>query len=472
MADHPFLKEWHNQTTLHPLGMAAIVILGIAMLLLPRRLALVPLILTACFISPAQRIVVASLDFNLLRVMVLCGWMRLILRGELLPLRWKLLDTLLVLWALSGTIAYTVLHGSTSAFIFKLGTSFDTIGMYFLFRFLIRDWIDIERAVRALTWVSVPVALAFLVEWNTARNPFAAFGGVNEVTIMRDGALRCQGAFAHPILAGCFFASIMPWIAARWWLRGSASRSALVGLAASALVVLACNSSTPVLGVIVAAFAGCLYYFRHLLGFVRWLTFSGLVAVHFLREKPVWHLLSRVGVRSGSTGWHRYYLVDHFIRRFSEWWMVGTTSTAHWGLHLFDVTNQYVLEGVRGGILSLALFLLLIAVAFRGVGGAWRANRENPWRLALSWALGVSLMVHCVNFIAVSYFGQIIILWYLNLALIAALTPLAPARARAGARVPPAIASSPPRPRPPLPDGTPPGGPDPELPPLGGLGPA
>jgi hypothetical protein len=34
----------------------------------------------------------------------------------------------------------------------------------------------------------------------------------------------------------------------------------------------------------------------------------------------------------------------------------------------------------------------------------------------LAWALGVSLFVHAVSFIGVSYFGQITMLWYLSLA--------------------------------------------------------
>ena len=42
----------------------------------------------------------------------------------------------------------------------------------------------------------------------------AAMGGVPEITVVREGRLRCQGAFAHPILAGCFWAEQLPLIAA------------------------------------------------------------------------------------------------------------------------------------------------------------------------------------------------------------------------------------------------------------------
>ena len=66
-ADVNRVFEWSNQTTLHPIGLAAVLVLGIVMLSVPRRLAVVPLIVLACFISQRQRIVIMTLDFDLLR---------------------------------------------------------------------------------------------------------------------------------------------------------------------------------------------------------------------------------------------------------------------------------------------------------------------------------------------------------------------------------------------------------------------
>ena len=69
-------RAYDNVTTLHPLAMLATVILGIATILLPRRWSAVPLVILACFFSPAQRLVVATLDFSLIRLLVLAGGMR------------------------------------------------------------------------------------------------------------------------------------------------------------------------------------------------------------------------------------------------------------------------------------------------------------------------------------------------------------------------------------------------------------
>lgn len=65
------MREWANQTTLDPLDLVAVVVLGLIMLVAPRRHAVLPLIIMACFVAVAQRIVLLDRDFNLLRAVVL-----------------------------------------------------------------------------------------------------------------------------------------------------------------------------------------------------------------------------------------------------------------------------------------------------------------------------------------------------------------------------------------------------------------
>ena len=74
--------DWYNRTTLHPLGVFALLVLSIAALTAPRRYALVPMLIMACFVATAQRVVFATLDFNFLRVLILVGWVRVVLRRE------------------------------------------------------------------------------------------------------------------------------------------------------------------------------------------------------------------------------------------------------------------------------------------------------------------------------------------------------------------------------------------------------
>jgi hypothetical protein len=95
-----------------------------------------------------------------------------------------------------------------------------------------------------------------------------------------------------------------------------------------------------------------------------------------------------------------------------------------------DVTSEYVLRGVQGGFLALCIFVALIAFGFQAAGSIWRAEQRNRARMILAWALGVSLFSHVMMFIAVSYFGQIGVIFSLLLAMLGSLT------SRVRARVP------------------------------------
>ncbi len=127
-------------------------------------------------------------------------------------------------------------------------------------------------------------------------------------------------------------------------------------------------------------------------------------------------------------------LIDAAIHNFSEWWFVGTPSTAHWGYELMDVTNYYVRQGVEGGFLTLVLFLAVVSYAFGAVGRARKAAARQPrWEQMMIWSLGAALLAHAVSFISVSYFDQNFVSWYLLLAMISHLATLKPAEERVAA---------------------------------------
>ncbi len=417
------IPEGVNQTTLHPLGFVAILVFGMAILFLPRRYAVLPMIFTACLVAPAQRIAPFTLNFTLLRIMVVFGVVRLLTRREFRNFVWKPLDSAILLFTVSEVGFYIVTWGTMDAVKNRLGWAYDVIGMYFMFRCLIRDWQDVHQIITGFVLVSIPVALAFIIENRTGRNLFAFFGGVPEITVVREGRLRCQGAFAHPILAGCFWASAMPLLIARLWQRGLRRWTGTIGLVTFSIVVATCASSTPVMGVLFGVLGMCMFPVRYHMKFVRWGILLLLCLLHLVMKKPVWFLLARIDIVSGSTGWHRYYLIDTAIKHFNEWWLTGTNDVSGWiDWAYLDCTNQYVAEAINGGLMTLVLFLITIVLAFRGVGRLWRSRDRQRGEAFMAWALGVSVFVHCMNYLAVSYFGQIIIEWYLILAIIGSLS--------------------------------------------------
>jgi hypothetical protein len=407
--------DYTDQTLLHPLGLAALVTAAVMLLALPRRWAPLPMIALACFVSPAQRVALFELDFDLLRIMVVVGWLRVLLHAEFRDLRWRSVDTVVIVWALAGTAAFTVLHGSNEALVNRLGMMFDAVGMYFLFRCLIRDWRDFETLTMGFAFVSLPVAAAFTVEFVTGYNPFSIFGRVPEFTEIRHGRLRCQGPFPHPIIAGCFWIVATAIICGGWWSRRVPRGLVAVSVVACLWIVFTTASSTPVGSLMAALVAAAVFPFRYSMRAVRWSILGVLVVLHLVMRGPVWSLFAKMDVVAGSTGWHRYNLIDKAIDNVGDWWLIGTQSTAHWGFWLHDVTNQYILEGVRGGMLTMLLFITILGLAYRHVGQMIKGSRDNRRRQAMAWALGVALFIHTINFFGVSYFGQIMMIWYLTL---------------------------------------------------------
>lgn len=419
----------YNQTSLTAMGVVVLLLLGFLMLSLPRKYSVIPMVLLACFTPVGERLVIAGLDFTMLRIMVLIGWARIMLRRETHGFVWKPLDTCIVLWVISAAIFYIAFRGGApAAFVRKLGTSFDILGTYFLFRMLIKNFDDTYRVVNAFVMISIPVAIIFFVEHQTGRNLFSFMGGVPEITRIRGDRLRCQGAFGHPIAAGCFWASVIPLIAALWWYNGKNFMRnrlmAIVGVTASLLVVFFCSSSTPVGALFAGIFAACFFPARHYVKHIvacACIMFAGL---HLAMKGPVWSLLARIDFVGGSTSYHRYQLINQAINRIDEWWLMGCGTTGHWGHFLFDVANTYVYQAVRGGLMTIILFLLLLVAAFIAVGRLWRAVERDRRRLMLCWGLGVALVIHCTAFIALTYTHQALMIWLLVLGIVGSLCPV------------------------------------------------
>ena len=411
-------RAYYGTTFLDPIGGAAVLTLGGLLLALPRRLALLPFIVLICFVPCTQRVSVAGLDFNLMRILLIFGWSRMIMRGEIQSLKLIKLDKLIIAYALTESAVYFALRPNFGSIITMSGRMGEALGGYFLVRCFVRDWNDVFMLARVIAIISIPVAITFIIEKRSGSNLFSVFGGVPKVTMIRDGRLRATGALGNPILAGCYWAALVPMMGALWWSKKS-KMLGLLGVASGIIVVIACASSTP-LGALMAGFmGGFLVLFRHKMSTIRKSILWTLVFLHIVMNHPVWHLLSRISLVGGSTGYHRFHLIDEWINHFTEWALRGVKGTAHWGWGLADITNQYVLESVRGGLAATILFFGLIVVSFRYVGHAWKAVEHDPERLAMAWGLGTCIFTHCMAFIAVSYFGQMHFNWYMHLALAA-----------------------------------------------------
>ncbi|MGD1154704.1 MAG: hypothetical protein ABSA41_02630 [Terriglobia bacterium] len=435
-------------TFINPLGLVFTLLMGLLLLVLPRKYALLPVIALICYMTMGMRIMVGGLNFPMMRILILFGLARVVVRGEYRSIKLNTIDAAVLWWTLAGIVTGTLLWRTSDAFVSRLGQAYNVIGFYFLFRSLLRGMDDINRVVKFIAILLVPLAGLIVVEKFTGQNLFSAFGGVPPVTFVRDGVVRCQGPFAHPILAGTFGATLLPLFIGLWGQGQKSKFIPLMAIIASTTITISSGSSGPVLAYLAGMLGLGMWYLRKHLRTIRWGLLLTIIALHVVMKAPVWFLMARVDVFSGSTGWHRAYLLDRCIANFSDWWLVGTKSTANWAgeeARLFDVTNQYISEAANGGLLMLGLFIMIIVRCFGGIGRAVRASegsqqRATSWCL---WAMGAALFTHVVSFMSVSYFDQSIVNWYLLLAMIstgAGLFIPASAPADAGAPQPEEVA--------------------------------
>jgi hypothetical protein len=409
----------HDAHELRPAALLLTGLLAVCLLALPRRWAPVPIFIAAAFIPADQRVVIATLDFTMMRLLIGVALLRLWVRGELKPVGFHGVDKMVLAFVASVVVSGTLLLGTTGALVNRLGIAFDLLGLYFFTRMSLRSWGDATRTVTAAAACMVCLGLLMTVEWTSGYNLFSVIGGVPEHTVVRSGRLRCQGAFAHPILAGVFAASWFPLLA--WSALTRRQLLSSLGLLACAAVVMLSSSSTPILALVLALLGLALWPLRQNLSLLRWGAVAMLVLLHFVREKPV------------------YRVIDRAIEHFGDWWLIGVPDVSYWKIHFNDITNQYVATGIDGGLLPMLLFIALLAVAFREVGRTWRVRGLRRAQRRLAWACGATLFVHAGVFFALTYFGQMSFVFYHHIALVGALADLRQQRLPQGARaaVPP-----------------------------------
>ena len=409
-----------NITYISLLGVGFTALMCFLLLSLPRKWALVPVIILICYMTMGERVIVVGLNFTMIRILTLVGWIRILIRGELKSVKLNPIDKTLIWFAISGMAIYVLQWQTFDAVKYEFGQVYNALGMYFLFRFLVRDMDDCLRVFKIAAVFIIPLAASMVVERMTGRNAFAEFGGVSPITGIRDGVLRCQGPFAHPVLAGTFGATLFPLFVALWRSKGHRLLSFLAILSSGAMVITS-GSSGPVGTLLAGLLAlGCWPHRKHM-STIRSGILVAVVGLEIVMKAHVWFLLARVGIFSGSTGHHRAYLIDRALANLDDWWLLGTRSTVAWDeyYNLFDITNQYLVYGADGGLITMLLFILVIVRCFGAVGLTVRALDEKSRELQFCvWALGAALFSHVVTFLSVSYFDQNFVNWYLLLAMI------------------------------------------------------
>jgi hypothetical protein len=406
-------------TLLHPLVAVALVLAIILILFLPRKFVMIPALLAIFLIPKGQQLVIAGLHFNLFRIIILSGLARWAVSSKsssALTGGFNFMDRLVTLCAVSGLIIFSLQWMETQAFIKSLGDFLDALGGYFVMRFLVQDREDIRRSIKVLATIAIINAACMLNEQRTGQNIFGLLGGVPPETF-RDGRIRSQGSFETFLTAGTFGATSLPlfvWM----WSQAKSKIVSILGIVGATIMTVTCFTSTTVVAYVAGIVALGFWPVRKLMRPVRWAVVAILVGLHLIMHGPVWSILEHIDLTGSSSSYHRYMLIDNFIRHFGDWWLLGNRDYASWGFDMWDTCNQYVVYGLSGGLLTFLFFLAIITRGFASLGTARKiadGNRSEEWFL---WCLGAALFAHVVSFFGIGYFDQIEFAWFLLLAII------------------------------------------------------
>jgi hypothetical protein len=402
------------------LALAFTVISGVALMALPRRWAPMPFIAGACYMTLGQGIEIGPFTFTVIRLLVLVGFVRVMLRREMLVGGLNRLDGVIVAWSTWAALSSLFHNQPAPALVYRLGMAYNACGIYFLLRIFCSSVDDVVRLCQTTALVLTLVALAMLNERATLHNVFSIFGGVPAVPEIRAGHVRAFGPFAHPILAGTVGAVSLPLMVASWRRNRTVS---LLGILACLAIVVTSASSGPVMSAAFGVGALLLWRYRHSMRALRWGAIGLYAALAITMKAPVYYLIARIDVVGGSTGWHRSRLIESAFQHLNEWWFAGTDYTRHWmqeGMDWdqtqVDITNHYLSMGVVGGIPLVFLFIAAIATAFSFVGQYVRRDDRPAQERFVAWTLGAALFAHVATFISVSYFDQSIVFLYVTLA--------------------------------------------------------
>lgn len=416
-----------NESVLHPLVLVAMLAAIAVIICGRRRYALAAFLLSTFFIPSGQQVLIGGIHVFVFRFIVLAGCTRLFRRSDgprMLAGGWNAIDWAFLLCILTHAIAFSLLYANGAAIVNQFGYIWDYAGGYLLLRHLLQDEQDVRVTVTCLAWVAIVCAGVMIQEQLSGQNLFGLLGGVRLQSQIREGRIRSEAVFQHAILAGTFAGTLLPLLIGVWpAVKGKLFW--IVAIIATLVMAMTTACSTPVLTWGAALFAVCCWPFRNYTRSLRWGLLTVLVVLQFAMNAPVWALIQRVDIVHASSSYHRYQLVDQFMRHWQEWFVLGTKSNESWGAEMIDTSNAFVEEGTGGGALTLAFFIFVLAKAFGRAGTARKAaapsDRANEW---FFWCAGAAIFAHMTAFFGIYYFDQTRVAWFVVLAIVSSTVAL------------------------------------------------
>jgi hypothetical protein len=405
---------------MNPLAIILITVNSIMLIALPRKWAVLPMIIGACYMTLDQKIDIGAASLTMLRILIIAGFIRVVIRNEKIANPGNMLDYTILAWSMWAMFSGFYHYDPLRELIFRIGIVGDACGIYFLVRILCGTLEDFVFWLKILSIALIPVALEMIYEQVTAHNLFSIFGGVPESPRVREGRLRAQGPFAHSILAGTVAAILLPLMFSLVKIK---KELAYAGIVACSVMIITCSSSGPILTAAAGLSVLPLWYFKNDLKKLRYSAVIGYILLGFIMEDPPYYIMARIDITGGSTGWHRARLIRSSLEHLKEWWLWGTDYTRHWmptGVSWSpdhtDITNQYIKMGVIGGLPLTIIYIISLWVAFKNIGKIMKHSPVTMLReIYPLWGAAAALFAITITGLSIAFFDQSVFFLYMIL---------------------------------------------------------
>lgn len=370
-----------------------------------------------------MRIQIGPAAMSVPRIVVVLLLLKLSLTGAFKRTPFDKTDFIVIaLWA--WTILAATISGQAVSQL--IGRGFDTMLMYFVARYTIRDSKDLSAFFFPVFLVLTVVGLLGVMEAVTTYTPYKMFVRFLGETVhllkgdeFRLGLLRARGSTAVHIYFGMAMVVV---VGLAWSVRGYVRSKMLFGLGMIIGIAgaLSSMSSGPWIGVIMLFFL-CSYSKKvSLIKPSLWLLLLFAVCLELASNRHFYHLVGYLALNS-STAWYRVKLLEVAYENLSDFWLFGAPAEdiLHWANYIderpkVDIVNHFLLIGLYSGLLGMVLYITSHVLAIRRVMAAWRASENKEYRNLL-FGLGAALLAIDVSSFSTSLFGPVLLLSHILL---------------------------------------------------------
>ncbi|MHC4561001.1 MAG: hypothetical protein ACYS80_27275, partial [Planctomycetota bacterium] len=366
--------------------------------------ALAAYVTTLIWYPPYLRISIGTLDLSVGRIVVAVLLLRCLCDertgGKFV---WSRLDTWVAL-SMAVYVGVYCLTYPSGAIENRCGFLMDTWFTYITVRLIVTDRATLISFMKVMSIVLFFLAILGMSECINSKNYFLALKRFrpwdtplgDSVPKGRWGLGRANGPFNHSIMFGSCFVMFLPLIWTLRHQRGYWGKLSYLLTGMAALGALSSMSSGPWVMLIAMIFCLVMEKYKHWVKLLLIGLATSCIAVGIISNRPFYHVLLQYANPVGGVWYQRAKLVDSAIENFDDWWLAGYGGMdPGWGWKKFgratDANNEFILAGIRYGMLGIVALCAALIAAFRGLLRTGRQTADVKLK-SLYWSLGCVLV--------------------------------------------------------------------------------